>query len=517
MNDEVILRMTNICKAFPGVQALNEVDFELRKGEVHALVGENGAGKSTLIKVLGGIHLAEKGEIELEGTCVQIANPRDAIDLKISIIHQEFNLVPTLNVHENIFLGKELVRKGSRSMDKKLMKAKTLEMAQNLGLSIASFEAPVRNLSIAQQQLVEIGKALFNETNILVMDEPTAVLTSVETEVLFNLIRQFKEEGMAIIYISHRLEEVIELSDRITVLRDGEYVTTLDNSDKTVHKDEIVTHMIGRSIEDYYPERHQDAIKDEVILEVKDLNKEGVFKDISFSVKKGEILGFSGLVGAGRTEIMKAIYGDMSFDSGKIILDGVEKKIKSTTEAIKEGIVLIPEDRKQEGLILLMSLADNISLPNTGKISSFGTIMRRKKTALANEYVEKLSIRPALIHRPIEHFSGGNQQKAVIAKWLATNPKVIILDEPTRGVDVGSKSEIYALVNELSELGVGIIFVSSELPELLGVCDRILAVCEGRITGEFLKKEATEANVMQAACAYDPSMTGGCEIDVEAS
>ena len=516
MNNEVILRMNHISKAFPGVQALDQVDFDLRRGEIHALVGENGAGKSTLIKVLGGIHRAEAGEIELDGQRVEILNPRDAINHKISIIHQEFNLVPTLNVWENIFLGKELTKKGWPSLDKKLMKEKAIDLAESLGLSLDNFDAPVRQLSIAQQQLVEIGKALFNETSVLVMDEPTAVLTSKETEVLFDLMNQFKEEGIAIIYISHRLEEVVELSDRITVLRDGRYVTTLDNSERNVDKDDVVTQMIGRSIEDYYPARKADRVSDDLVFEARDLNKEGLFRDVSFSVRKGEILGFSGLVGAGRTEIVKAIYGDIPLDSGQVFLDGVEKKIRSTPDAIREGIVLIPEDRKQEGLVLLMSLADNIALPNTGTIAPLGVINRKKRTSLANEYVEKLSIRPSLINRPIEHFSGGNQQKAVIAKWLATDPKVIILDEPTRGVDVGSKSEIYALVNELSEQGVGIIFVSSELPELLGVCDRILAICDGRVTGEFLKKEATEENVMRAACMYDRS-TGGCAINEETS
>lgn len=504
MNGDIILRMKNISKAFPGVQALKNVNFDLKKGEVHALVGENGAGKSTLMKILGGVHLADEGEIELNGKTVQILNPRDALDHKISIIHQELNLVPTLNVSENVFLGKEIIKKGTRSVDKKLMREKTKELLESLGLSIeTNYDVPVRYLSVAQQQLVEIGKALFNETNILVMDEPTSVLTGKETEILFNLINKFKEEGMAIVYISHRLEEVITISDRITILRDGELITTLDNRDKNVSKDEIVAHMIGRSIEDYYPDRSYDHINGEVVLEVNNLTAKGVFEDVSFQVRKGEILGFAGLVGAGRTEIMKAIFGDLHFDSGEIFLNGVKKRIRSTTEAIKEGIVLVPEDRKQEGLILLMSLADNISLPNTDRITSLGTILRRKKTNLAEEYVEKLSIRPPLINRPIQNFSGGNQQKAVIAKWLATDPKLIILDEPTRGVDVGAKSEIYSLVNELTRTGVGIVFVSSELPELLGVCDRILVVHEGRITGEFRKEEATEEKIMRAAAGME--------------
>lgn len=506
MNGEVILRMKNISKTFPGVQALKDVSFDLKKGEVHAIVGENGAGKSTLMKVLGGVHLAEKGEIEINGIPVEIHNPRDALNHKISVIHQEFNLVPTLNVSENIFLGKELTKKLTGSLDKRLMKKRSRELAESLGLNLTNYDAPVRQLSIAQQQLVEIGKALFNETSILVMDEPTSVLTSKETEVLFRLINQFKKEGMAIVYISHRLDEVVTISDRITVLRDGEYITTMDNSEKKASKDEICAHMIGRRIEDYYPERKEDAISDDVILEVKNLTTEGYFEDISFNVRKGEILGFAGLVGAGRTEIMKSIFGESKYDSGEIILDGARKKIKSTTEAIKEGIVLVPEDRKQEGLVLLMSLADNIAIPNTDQITSLGTIVRRKKSNLTNEYVNKLSIRPALINRPIRNFSGGNQQKAVIAKWLATNPRLIILDEPTRGVDVGAKSEIYTIVNSLTEAGVGIVFVSSELTELLGVCDRILVVHEGRITGEFNRTDATEEKIMRAAAGMGNEM-----------
>lgn len=505
MNGEIILRMKNISKSFPGVQALKNVSFDLKKGEVHALVGENGAGKSTLMKVLGGVHLADEGEIEINGVPVEITSPRDALDHNISVIHQEFNLVPTLNVYENVFLGKELIKKTTRSIDRKLMREKTKELLESLGLTIigTNYDIPVRNLSVAQQQLVEIAKALFNETSILVMDEPTSVLTSKETEILFELINKFKEEGMAIVYISHRLEEVITISDRITVLRDGELITTMDNSDKNVSKDEIVAHMIGRNIEDYYPDRSADKINDDVVLEVKNLTAKGVFDNVSFNVRKGEILGFAGLVGAGRTEIMKAIFGDHHYNSGEVILDGVSKRIRSTTEAIKEGIVLVPEDRKQEGLVLLMTLADNISLPNTDKITSLGTVRRRKKTSLANEFVEKLTIRPPMINRPIQNFSGGNQQKTVIAKWLATNPKLIILDEPTRGVDVGAKSEIYSLVNDLTKAGVGIVFVSSELPELLGVCDRILVVHEGRITGEFRKEEATEEKILRAAAGME--------------
>lgn len=496
MSSKTVLSMKGITKIFPGVTALNSVNFNLNKGEVHALVGENGAGKSTLMKVLGGVYIPNEGEIEINGAPANITNPRDAINNKISIIYQEFNLVDELTVWENIFLGKELVH--AASLNKKTMRIKSKKILEDLCMNEININSKVRDLSVAQKQLVEIGKALFNETTILVMDEPTSVLTQRETEILFNLIRDLKEEGISIIYISHRLEELIEISDRITVLRDGQFIQTLENQNRDISKDEIIRLMVGRSLKDYFRER-KTGISNEVVLEVKKLTKKGLFRDISFSLRKGEILGFAGLVGAGRTEIMKSIFGDLKYDSGDILIEGNIKTIKSPRDAIKEGVVLVPEDRATEGLVLLMTLADNIVLPNLEKISMLGTPIRKKKNNMVNEYINKLSIRPGLPNRQVKSFSGGNQQKAVISKWLAKDPKVIILDEPTRGVDIGAKSEIYALIQSLSESGTGIIFVSSELPELLGMCDRIITIHQGEIKGEFDKKEATQEIIMRAA------------------
>lgn len=494
----MILSMKGITKIFPGVTALDKVDFNLKKGEVHGLVGENGAGKSTLMKVLGGVYMPNEGTIELNGEPANITNPRDALDNRISIIYQEFNLVEELTVWENVFLGKEITKGASRGLDKATMREKSGEILANLCLNDIHVNTMVRNLSVAQKQLVEIGKALFNETSILVMDEPTAALTHNETEVLFDLIKKLKSEGIAIVYISHRLEELVEIADRVTVLRDGKFIDILDNQNKDVEKDEMIRLMVGRSLKDYFPDRKAHISK-ETVLEVKNLTKAGMFEDINFELKKGEILGFAGLIGAGRTEIMKAIFGDIPYDSGDIIIDGEVKKIKSTNSAIKEGIALVPEDRAREGLVLLMSVADNMSLPNLDKISRLGTIIRKRKHDMVGEYINKLSIRPQLPNRQVQSFSGGNQQKVVISKWLTRNPKIIILDEPTRGVDVGAKSEIYALIQELSEAGASIIFISSELTEVLGMCDRILAIHEGKLTGEFSREEATQENIMKAA------------------
>lgn len=498
MNNNIVLSMKSITKAFPGVTALKNVSFSLKKGEVHSLVGENGAGKSTLMKVLGGVHLPDEGEIVINGAPARIQNPRDALNNKISIIYQEFNLVASLSIWENIFLGKELIKTASASLNKNEMREKSKEILKSLSLNQINCNTKIKDLSVAQQQLVEIGKALFNETSILVMDEPTSVLTQKETDVLFELISKLKNEGISIIYISHRLEEVVEISDSITVLRDGELIQSLDNRDRNISKDEIIKLMVGRSLKDYFPERNAE-IKDEVILEIQGLTRKGVFKDINFKLRKGEILGFAGLVGAGRTEIMKAIFGDMKYESGSILLNGIKQNIKSTYDAINEGIVLVPEDRGKEGLVLLMSLADNMSLPNLDKISLLGTLVNSKKNTLVNEFINKLSIRPALPMRQMKSFSGGNQQKVVISKWLSRSPKVIIFDEPTRGIDVGAKSEIYSLVQSLSETGTGVIFISSELNELLGVCDRILVIHEGEIAGEFERDEATQEKIMKAA------------------
>ena len=501
MNGDTVLRMQDITKAFPGVVALRAVTFDLRRGEVHGLVGENGAGKSTLMKILGGAYLPDSGTIEVAGRMVRIHSPKDSLGMGISIIYQEFNLVPTLSIAENIFLGKELRGGPLRGMNRKAMVARAAESVGRLGLTDVKPSALVRTLSIAQQQLVEIGKALFNDASILVMDEPTSVLSQKESRALFELIESLKEDGISIVFISHRLEEVIELSDRITVLRDGEHVCTLDNTLTTVNKDDLVRHMVGRVLQDYFPPKSH-VVRDERVLEVDDLTAAGAFQNVSFNLRSGEILGFYGLVGSGRTEIMKAVSGLLECEAGAVRIRGEQVRLRSVNDARQRGLALCPEDRKNEGLVLSMSLADNVCLPNLHALHAAGTILRHRRNDLVDRFVQKLSIRPALPRRLLRDFSGGNQQKAVIAKWLASSPGIMIFDEPTRGIDVGAKSEIYRLIEGLAAGGVAIVFVSSELIEIIGMCDRVIVVHEGRITGEFDRNEATQERLMQAAAGF---------------
>lgn len=494
---DMILKMKGITKRFPGVVALDHVDFELKRGEMHALVGENGAGKSTLMKVLGGVYVPEEGEIEINGKKTVITKPLDSIANKVGVIYQEFNLVPTLNVAENMFLGREKTR-GLGHLCKTEMERQAGEAMAKLGVHDFDLRTKVKYMSVAMQQLVEIGKAVFDDIDILVMDEPTAVLTERETEGLFEIVRNLKAKGMSIIYISHRLEEVIELCDRMTVLRDGKIIETIDNQNHDTEKDYIVSKMVGRELGNYFPPKTTEA-SDEVALEVCSLTKKGMYHDISFAAKKGEILGISGLVGAGRTEIMKSIFGIIKPDSGEILMEGQPVLVKNPSQAKKAGIALVPEDRKREGVVLGMSLKDNICLPNHDQICRFGRVNRKKRDALAAKYIVDLQIRPADAERQIKNFSGGNQQKGVIAKWLAANPKVMILDEPTRGIDVGAKVEIYNIINSLAANGTAVIVVSSELLELLGICDRILVVNNGRISGEFDRENFSQDAIMQAS------------------
>ena len=498
---ELILAMRGISMSFPGVRALNKVDFEVAGGEIHGLIGENGAGKSTLIKILGGAYLPDDGRIELDGHPAHIHSPRDALHRGISIIYQEFNLVPALSVAENIFLGKELVRPGLRSLNRRAMLERSQATIERLGMKGFDCRRLVRSLSVAQQQMVEIGKALFNDARILVMDEPTSVLSQKESETLFALMRGLKAQGIAIIFISHRLDEVIALCDRITVLRDGDRVATLDNGRHEVTKDELVHHMVGRVLQDYYPQR-QHASTCEKLLEVRGLGAAGLFREVSFALHGGEILGFYGLVGSGRTEIMKALFGTLEYEEGEILVAGRPSEVRSVRQARDAGLALVPEDRKREGLVVAMSLADNIALPNLDKLHSAGTIHFRRRKGLVAGYIEELSIRPPLPNRQMRDFSGGNQQKAVIAKWLAAKPKIMIFDEPTRGIDVGAKAEIYHLIERLAQTGVGIIFVSSELMEIIGMCDRVIVIHEGRVTGEFDRSVATQERLMQAAAGF---------------
>ncbi|OHD71755.1 MAG: hypothetical protein A2V99_17505 [Spirochaetes bacterium RBG_16_67_19] len=494
-----LLAMRGISKAFPGVRALHSVDFDLARGEIHGLIGENGAGKSTLIKILGGAYLPDGGSIELDGQAARIHSPRDALHKGISIIYQEFNLVPALSVAQNIFLGRELVSRGG--LNQRAMLKRAQQTMERLGLSGFDCRRRVRSLSVAQQQMVEIAKAMFNEARILVMDEPTSVLSQKESETLFGLMRGLRDQGLSIIFISHRLDEVIELCSRITVLRDGELVSTLENSGGRLTKDELVRQMVGRVLQDYYPQAAH-RVGERTLLEVRGLSAGGLFREVSFELHDGEILGFYGLVGSGRTEIMKALFGSLEYDGGEILVAGRPNRARNVRQARDAGLALVPEDRKREGLVVAMSLADNIALPNLDKINSLGTILFRRRRGLVAGYIEELSIRPPLPNRQMRDFSGGNQQKAVIAKWLAAKPKIMIFDEPTRGIDVGAKAEIYHLIERLAQTGVGIIFVSSELMEIIGMCDRVIVVHEGRITGRFDRSDATQERLMQAAAGF---------------
>ena len=492
-----ILQMQGITKEFGGVRVLKNVNFDLKAGEVHALIGENGAGKSTLIKVLGGVYFAEAGTIVIEGQEKKFASARDALAASVGIIYQEFNLVPSLSVAENIFLGKEL-RTGKNRLNRPEMVRQSQELMRTLGFESMNCAETVSNLSVAQQQMVEIAKALFNHSKILVMDEPTAVLTEKECRKLFEIIKNLKETGVGIIYVSHRLEEVLEISDRNTILRDGEHVADLDNSGHTVTKEQLVSLMVGRPLEQYYPE-YTPYKRGKAVLEVRNLRKKGMYSDISFKLYEGEILGLTGLVGAGRTEVVKSIFGAIRPDEGEVYLQGKKLENNGPAEAIRRGIAFIPENRKEEGLFLAASVADNMMMANYEKVSERGVLLKRLKKAFLEKHFSRLNIRPDDPDKIAGEFSGGNQQKAIVAKWIATNPQIMILDEPTRGIDIGAKAEIYRLMKEIAESGCSIIMVSSEMTEIIGMCDRVLVMSEGKLNGEFLREEFTQERIMAAS------------------
>lgn len=492
--NNVLLEMRNIHKTFPGVYALKDVNFDLKYGEVHAILGENGAGKSTLIKVLAGIYEAEKGQIFIDGKQCNIKDVKMSQSYGISVIHQELCLVPHMTVAENIFLGREPVTGRTSFVNFKEMNAEAQKILNSVGLNIES-NTKVYKLSVAQQQLVEIAKALSVDARILIMDEPTSSLTNKEVEMLFKTINELKAKNISIIYISHRIEELFRITDRITVLRDGQYVGTKKTSETT--KDELISMMVGRELKDLY--KKTDHPVGETILEVKNLCKKNVLKNISFSLRRGEILGLSGLVGAGRTELMRAIFGVDSFDSGEIILQGKNLVIKMPQNAIENGIVLVSENRKEQGLILQKDVSFNLTLVILRKIIKFIHVDRKLEDAIVKDYTDKLSIKATSKNQLVKNLSGGNQQKVVIAKWLATNPKVLILDEPTRGVDVGAKAEIYSIIDMLASQGVGIIMVSSELPEIINMSDRVMVMNNGQITGILEGKQINQETIMHYA------------------
>lgn len=488
------IEMVGINKSFSKNKVLKDAEFYLESGEIHALMGENGAGKSTLMKILTGVYKKDSGKILVDGKSVEYKHPVEAEKSGIVFIHQELNVVPDLTVIENLFLGKELKNKFG-ILNEKLMKYEASEIFKVLGVEI-DLDDVIGKLSIGKQQMVEIAKALMANAKVLIMDEPTAALTPRECNVLFDVVRHLREKGVSIVYISHRMEEIFELCDRITILRDGNYVGTKFIKQTTM--DEIIKMMIGREITEKYPKIENEL--GDIVLKVENLTKKGMFENISFEVRKGEILGVSGLMGAGRSEIMNAIFGNIKVDEGKIIIDDNEVNIRSPRDAINFGIGFVTEDRKNEGLILDNTIRENIALTNLDLISNkFGIIDSNKEIKTVEKDIEKFKIKCSSSEQICGGLSGGNQQKVVFAKWIDLNPKIFILDEPTRGVDVGSKKEIYNIINELISRGVGIILVSSELPEVLGLSDRVLVINEGKVSGILNRKDATQENVMKLA------------------
>lgn len=492
---EPYLKIKGISKKFPGVKALDSVDFEVTKGEVHGLVGENGAGKSTLIKILTGAYTKDEGHIYINGREVNISNPRQAIDMGIAAIYQELNLSPYLSVAENIFLGKEFKSKSIiKFLDWKKTREEAAKLLKELGQNI-DVNTPVKNLGIGQQQMVEIAKALSTNASIIIMDEPTSSLSINETEELFNAIDRLRQKGISVIFISHRLEEVLKICDRVTVMRDGKKIVTLKTT--SANKSEIIKYMVGRSLEHQYPKKFVKRGKE--ALRVENLTRFGSFENISFVAYSGEILGISGLVGAGRTEIARSIFGADPLDKGDIYVYGKRCNISCPMDAMKQGIALLTEDRKGQGLILQQDLINNITLSNLNEFREILFIDYKKLYRKSEQLSKKLNIKtPSLLKKVVE-LSGGNQQKVVIAKWLCYNAKIFIFDEPTRGIDVGAKVEVYNIMNELVSEGACVIMISSELPEILGMSDRIIVVHEGRITGEFSRENANQELIMKAA------------------
>jgi len=491
MHDQYIVEMRNISKFFGGVKALKNVSLTIKRGEVHALMGENGAGKSTLMKILAGAYQKDEGQIFVEGKEAKVSSPKDMIKLGVSVIYQEFMLAPDLSVAENIFID-HLVDSGM-FINWKRLKQRAKEQLIKLGFDDIDPEQKVGSLSVAYQQIVEICKCLARDSKVLVFDEPTAVLTFSETQKLFDIIRNLKANGVGIVYISHRLEEIMELSDRITILKDGEYVGTVPTAD--INKEKLVSMMVGREISQLFPKRN--AKIGEEILRVENLSAGKMVKDVSFSIRKGEVVGFSGLVGSGRTETMRAIFGADQRDSGKVIFFGKEVNFKDPKDAIKNGLGFLPEDRKHQGLLLEQSIRMNTTLASMSKVKKFDIINHKKEKEYVKELLASIATKYGSTEDNANSLSGGNQQKVALAKWVAADCKCIILDEPTRGVDVGAKTEIYNIINQLAESGVAVILISSEMTEIIGMSDRVIVMRQGRISGELDKSEMTEDNLIK--------------------
>ena len=502
MND-IIVSMHDICKSFPGVKALDHVDFELRSGEVMALLGENGAGKSTLMKVLSGVYTRDSGDMEIQGKAYGNLTPKQAQAAGVAIIHQELNMCRHLTVAENMFLGREKVR--GVVLSQREMEAEAAEVLGRLKIDISP-RTVVGDLPISKQQMVEIAKALSMDARILIMDEPTSALTAREIEDLFRIIRDLRASDHGIVYISHRLEELQHIVDRVTIMRDGQYITSMNFADTTI--DHIITHMVGREIKEKFP--RVTCQKGKKIFEVRNLNAGRMVRNVSFSLYEGEIVGFAGLMGAGRTETTRAIFGIDPKESGQILLDGREIAIHSPSDAIRQGVVLAPEDRKKDGLCTKLSIRHNIALPNLDLLCNrLGVVSHSRENAMCEQAVKNLQIKTPSVDVDAANLSGGNQQKVVVAKWLARNSRVVIFDEPTRGIDVAAKVEIYHLMNQLKKQGIAVMFVSSELPEVLGIADRVIVMCDGQITGEVMARESNQNEILTLATRFENKMAAG--------
>lgn len=489
-NPEYCLQMLGISKFFPGVKALDKVQLNIKPGEVHALLGENGAGKSTLMKILSGQYIPDEGKIIYFGNEIKVKNSADALKMGISMIHQELSPLMDMTVAENLFVGREPKKRGF--LDKKKMLQKAEEYLKEYELPVKA-STKVKELNIAQIQMLEIIRAATYHSKIVIMDEPTSSLTDEEVKVLFRTIRNLKEQGVAIIYISHRMEEIFEIVDRATVFRDGQYIGTRIIGE--VDRNELIAMMVGRSVEDIFPK--VDVKIGNEIMEVKNLTRQGVFKNVSFKLRRGEILGFAGLVGAGRSEVMNSIFGIDKPTGGEITIEGKSVKIRSPKEAIKYGIGFVTEDRKGNGLILMRSVMENISLPTLAKYNKSLVLNKKAEGLRCSEYIKKLNVKTPSRHTSVGSLSGGNQQKVILAKWLMGEPKILILDEPTRGIDVGAKAEIYTLMCKLAAEGLAIILISSELPEVMSMSDRLIVMGNGEVKGEFERKDILNGTLTQ--------------------
>jgi ribose transport system ATP-binding protein len=514
---DTLLAFRGISKSFPGVQALDDVNLDVRRGEVHAIVGENGAGKSTLMKIAVGIYQPDSGQIVVTGEQVQVTSAQRALQLGIAMVPQELNLVPEMTVAENILLGAE-PRRALGVVDWQKLRQRASEILATLGVGL-DVQQKVKNLTVAQQQMVQIARAMGYSCNTLIMDEPTASLSQRETETLFKNIRRFREQGTTILYISHRMQEVFDIADRITVLRDGQLICTMDRAEAT--EENIVRAMIGRALRDYLHEREHASQASEVVLEGRGLTREGLFEDVSFALHRGEILGLAGLVGARRTEVFASVFGFAPLDRGEILFEGKPVQIKGPADAIRLGIGYVPEERKRLGLFLVMSVLHNISLPFLDRVRRWILIRRKEERAQAGRLSEQLRVQTPSLAQQVRYLSGGNQQKVILARWLGSGAEVLILDEPTRGIDVNAKAEIHALIGQLASEHKSIVLISSELQELLAIADRVIVMREGRIVGELDPQQSTEEDVLRLAMwgareAPPPaSQTGRAACEVE--